>query len=94
MKSIWLASFWDGQYYQITGKTVQIYNDFENVKANKFLETEMQGELVEENGEYKFTIYGDEYSGEDLLESLPHSIKTMKSKIAELEEQEAYFKSL
>lgn len=94
MKTIWLASYWNGQYYKITGKTVRIYNDFENVKSNKFLETEMQGELEEENGEYGFTIFGDDYTGQAVLETLTQDINVIKLQLAELEEQETYFKSL
>jgi hypothetical protein len=98
-KSIWLASYWNGQFYQIFGNKdgdkVRIYSSFEDVKLDKFNETELESELVKsEDGVYDFNIYGDEYSGEVLLDSLTDSIKTMKSELAELEEMETYFKSI
>lgn len=99
MKTIWLASYWNGQFYQIFGNKdgdkIRIYSSFEDVKLDKFNETRLESDLERgDDGVYDFNIYGDTYSGEDLLKSLADSIKTMKSELVKLEEQETYFKSL
>lgn len=99
MKTIWLASFWNGFFYQIFGENagskIRVYSSFEDVKLDKFNQTELESPLVKgEDDTYEFTIFGEEYDGVEVLNGIQEDIKTMKSEIEELEEMEAYFKSL